>query len=137
MNKRNSMRLLAAALLAGCVLVPVTRAQDNGGPDGPPPARQQDGGGKHRPGGIHIIPPFVMQKLDLTDDQKEQIAALEKETKAKLQKILTADQMKTLESARPPHPGGPGGPGGGPDDGPGPGGPGGPGGGDQGGPPGN
>lgn len=91
------------------------------GPGGPPAE-----GGAGGPRGFHILPPFVMDKLNLTDDQRQQLAALEKETKAKLDKILTDEQKKTLAEARPPRPpqqGGPGG--GGPDDG-GPGGDGGP-----------
>ena len=85
--------------------------------DGPPP--------RPKPG-IHIIPPFAMRKLHLTDDQKEKIADLEKDVKTKLAAILTADQMTTLENARPPRRGGPdgpddmGGPGGGGPDGGGP-----------------
>jgi hypothetical protein len=58
---------------------------------------------------MHLIPPFVQDKLELTDDQKKQIADLEQEVKAKLSKILTPEQMKTLEEARPPRRGGPGG----------------------------
>ncbi len=77
--------------------------------------------------------------MNLTKAQQNRLAKLEKETKAKLYKILTPEQQKTLEEARPPRQGqgGPGagrrGPGGGQgrggpgDDGPG-GGQGGPGG---------
>jgi hypothetical protein len=78
-----------------------------GGPGGPGGMRGQRGPG----GGFHLLPQFVVANLKLTADQKKQIAALEKETKAKLYKILTADQKKTLEQARPPRPG-QGGPGG-------------------------
>ena len=81
------------------------------------------------PGGFHLIPRFAQDQLNLDDDQRKQIAELEAETKAKLAKILTSDQMTTLEQARPPR----GGPGGG---GPGGGGPGGGGGFGPGGPPG-
>jgi hypothetical protein len=75
------------------------------------------------PGGFHLIPRFAEDQLNLTDDQRKQIAELEAQTKGRLEKILSADQMKTLEQARPPR--GPGGarPGGG--GGFGPGGPGG------------
>jgi len=50
-----------------------------------------------------------MQQLKLTDEQKTQIAALEAETKAKLEKILTADQLTQLKNFRPPMRGGMGG----------------------------
>ncbi len=66
------------------------------------------GPGGHR-GGFHLLPPFVMDKLNLTDDQKKALAELEKETKAKLDKILTDEQKKILDRAHPPFPGGPGG----------------------------
>ena len=37
--------------------------------------------------------------MKLTEDQQKQVADLEKETKAKLYKILTPEQQKTLETA--------------------------------------
>ena len=43
-------------------------------------------------------------------EQKTQITALETETKAKLEKILTADQVTQLKNFRPPMRGGMGGP---------------------------
>ena len=100
-----------------------------GGPGGRPgggqggPGMQQGG----QPGGVHLVPRFAEEALKLTDDQKKQIADLEKDMKDKLAKILSPEQMKTLEEARPMR-GGQGGPQGGPG-----GGKGGPGGG-QGGP---
>ena len=125
--------LLALALSASTCLL---TAQDSPAPadaQQPPPAQTS---GSHGPrGGFHLLPPGDAQRLNLTDDQKTQVAALEAETKAKLEKILTAAQMKQLAKMHPPgRPGGQGGPGGGPDgNGPSGGGPGGPGG-DQGGP---
>jgi hypothetical protein len=50
--------------------------------------------------------------MNLTPEQLEKIAELEKETKAKLDKILTPEQIQILEEARPPFPAGPGIPGG-------------------------
>jgi hypothetical protein len=80
-----------------------------------------DGG--PRIGFPHLIPPFAAEKMKLTDDQRKQLDDLAKEVKARLDKILTPEQMKILEEARPPHPdmgpGGPGGPGGRPNGGPG------------------
>ena len=86
-------------------------AQDNTPPgDGPPtsdtqrPQRQDGGGGR---GGFHLLPPRAAEMLKLTDDQKTQLAALEAETKAKLEKILTPAQMTKLKNMRPPmRPGG-------------------------------
>jgi Spy/CpxP family protein refolding chaperone len=109
--------LLALALGAStCLLI----AQDsNQGPDNqPPPGRQggpggPGGGAGHGPGGFHLLPPRAHEQLNLTADQEKQVAALEAEVKAKLEKILTPDQLKQLKQMRPPRrQGGPGGQGG-------------------------
>ena len=126
---KTKVMLLALVLSASTCLL---TAQDT-----PPPADgQQPPAADHGPrgprGGFHLLPPGAEQRLNLTDDQKTQIAALEADTKAKLEKILTPDQMKQLAKMHPPRGrGGPGGSGGGQEGGPG--GSGGPGG-DQGGP---
>jgi len=112
------------AFLAGVALIaspavsqPPGGKDGKGGPGGP--------GGKGMKGGGFkigtVIPPFMVEELKLTDDQKAKLADIEKDLKVKLDKLLTDDQKKMLENARP----GPGGPGG---DKGGPGGPGGPGG---------
>ncbi len=118
--------IMVIAALA--VPAPAQDGPGGGGPGGPP--RRDGPGGRGGPaGGFHLIPPFAIERMKLTDDQKKQLAELEKETKAKLYKILTPEQRKTLETARPPRPrqgGGRRGPGGGPGEGgPGDGGPGG------------
>jgi Spy/CpxP family protein refolding chaperone len=51
-------------------------------PKGPPP----------EPG--TVLPPFAREPLKLTQDQQRQLAELEKDTKAKLTKILSAAQLK-------------------------------------------
>ena len=115
--------------------------RDEGGPGGPQGGPRGPRGAGGPGGGFHLLPRFAVEDLKLTADQKKQVADLEKDTKAKLYKILTSSQKKTLEQARPPRDGqgGPGGGGGqgrgrrGPG-GPGRGGPGGPGGGPEGGP---
>jgi Spy/CpxP family protein refolding chaperone len=119
--------LLALALgTSTCLLT----AQDgNQPPDGQrPPGREGGPGGPGGPGGqggFHLLLPRAQEQLNLTDDQKKQVAALEAEVKAKLEKILTPEQLKQLKEMRPPQrPGGPGGFGGrgGPDGQSGPGG---------------
>ncbi len=62
--------------------------------DGPP-----GGGEGARPEPGTVIPPFVRDQLQLTDDQKKKIADLESDVKGKLKKILTDDQIKTFEEA--------------------------------------
>jgi len=105
--KRFPMAISVAAVLCGAVLVGQPVAKEK--PDGPP-LRQGPGGagGQRAPGGIHLIPRFAEAKLNLTDDQKKQIADLEKDVKDKLGKILSAEQMQMLEE-RGPGAGGPGG----------------------------
>jgi hypothetical protein len=104
-------------------------AQEQGAPPPPgerPPGREGGPAGPGGPGGrggFHLLPPPVQEQLKLTADQQKQVAALEAELKAKLEKILTAEQLKQLQQMRPPpRPGGMGGAG--PDSGQG--GPGGP-----------
>ena len=136
-NYRVSVMALTLGLFASAALVPMVRA-DKAPADNPPPQKPEggpgggggpNGGGPGGPGGgVHVIPRFAVEKLNLTEDQKKQIADLEQEVTAKLEKILTPDQMKTLKEGRPPRRGGGGGGGGG--------GQGGPGGGGQEGPPG-
>jgi Spy/CpxP family protein refolding chaperone len=108
--------LLALALGASTCLL---TAQDNNQlPAGQrPPGREGGPGGvgnaRGGPGGIRLLPPRAQEELNLTDEQKKQIAALEAETKAKLEKILTPEQLEQLKNMRPPmRPGGQGGPGG-------------------------
>lgn len=104
-------KILAAILALGVSAYAAT-AQDNNPPpaDGQQPPAQDGGGpggvgGQHRPdgrGGFHLLPPRAEQRLQLTDDQKKQVAALEAETKAKLEKILTPEQLEKLNHMRPP-----------------------------------
>jgi hypothetical protein len=116
-----------------------------GGPGGGGPGFGGPGGGRG-PGGRgmmpqpgQILPPMLQENLNLTDDQKKQVAELQKDVDAKLAKILSPEQLNQMKQMRQrgggfggPGGGGPGGggPGGG---GPGGGGPGGPGGGGPGG----
>ena len=71
-----------------------TLAQDAGGP---PPG----GPGQGR-GGIHLLPPHAQEQLKLTADQQKQLADLEAEVKAKLEKILTPEQLDQLKQMKPP-----------------------------------
>src|SRR5262249_18170624 len=76
-------------------------ARDGGfpgfGAGGPPFGRPQPG---------TILPPLLRTQLKLTAEQEKQVADLEKETRTKLMKILTEEQKKQLEEARPHGPGG-------------------------------
>ena len=118
--------LLALALGASTCLITAQDANqpsdgqnpppNEGGPGGGGPDGQ--GGGPRGPRGFHILPPRAQEVLKLTADQQKQIADLETEVKAKLEKILTPEQMQQLKQMHPPRrQGGPDGGQGGPDGG--------------------
>lgn len=71
-------------------------------------------GGPTQPG--QLFSPFVQDMLKFSEDQKKQLADIQKEVDARLDKILTEDQKKQLKEAGNRGPGGfgrpPGGPGG-------------------------
>ncbi len=58
-----------------------------GGPGGP-------GFGRFTPG--QVLPPFLVESLRLTDDQRKQIEQLQKDVDARLGQILTDDQKAQL-----------------------------------------
>ena len=70
-----------------------------GGPGGP---RMM--GGMPRPG--EILPGMLRQRLNLTAAQEKQVAELQKEVDARLEKILTAEQRDQLKAIRDRGPGG-------------------------------
>jgi Spy/CpxP family protein refolding chaperone len=52
-------------------------------------------------GGIgQVLPPNMQQRLQLTDEQKKQIEAIQKEVEAKVMKVLTDEQKKQLEGMK-------------------------------------
>ncbi len=83
-----------------------------GGPGFGPPGGGPGGPGMGRPQPGEILPRFLRDRLELSDEQEKQIQALQKEVDAKLAKILTSDQKQQLQEMRQRGPGGPGGPGG-------------------------
>jgi Spy/CpxP family protein refolding chaperone len=74
-----------------------------GGKDGKGPPRFELG---------QIFPPPLEAELNLTAAQQKELDTIKKDLKSKLEKLLTADQKKTVQNFRPRGPGGPGGPGG-------------------------
>ena len=103
------------ALAAGALLI-VSQgvSQPPGGKEGKGPP---DRGGPPRFELGQLLPPPLVEELKLTAEQKKELDAIQKDVKARLDKLLTAEQKKMVESFRPR--GGPGGPGGrgGPDGG--------------------
>ncbi len=103
----------SALIVALALALPAlsTLGQDQGGQPpagGPPPGLEGGGLGGPPPGvqpgapGFHIVPPPIAQQLNLTADQQKQLADLEAETKAKLEAILTPEQLEKLKQMRPP-----------------------------------
>src|SRR5690606_33873373 len=71
-----------------------------GGPDeferGPRPRFPGAGGPPH------FLPPHMHDQLDLSDEQLKQMADLHKETRDKLEKILTEEQREKMKEFGPP-----------------------------------
>lgn len=63
------------------------------GPGGPPPFAAM-------PQTVQVLPAAVRQRAKLTDDQKKQLEALQKEVEGSLDKLLTEDQRKELKQLR-------------------------------------
>jgi outer membrane protein assembly factor BamB len=63
-----------------------------GGPGGGP-----GGGAFGPPQPGQILPPFLQDRLSLTDDQKKQVKELQKDVDDQLSKLLTDEQQKTLK----------------------------------------
>src|SRR5437763_9252935 len=83
-----------------------------GGPDGRGPGRPGGPGGRG-PGGFggppqpgQVLPGFLQDELKLTDEQKKQVAELQKDVDTRLEKILTAEQTRQLKEMRERGPGG-------------------------------
>src|SRR5437762_11987040 len=101
------MRLRVAGLALGLAAVFVVTACSQP-PDGQPPKGKKDGFGRGKNGGPprfelgRILPPFARDQLNLTAEQQQQLDALEREVKERLQKILTEKQLEQLKELRPP-----------------------------------
>ena len=89
----------------------------HGGPEGQrgPEERRGPGGpggpeGRRAPGGERGVPPrpgvvlpdFIVQSLGLSDEQKDKLAALQKEVDTELAAILTDEQKQEMENHQPP-----------------------------------
>ncbi len=87
-------------------------------PEGRPGARPEGRPGEGRPGAPggfgrggmmqpgQVLPPFLVEILKLSEDQKKELAKIQKETEEKLDKLLTDDQKKQLKDMRERGPGG-------------------------------
>lgn len=96
------IKTLALALALGAPVCLLTAQDDPAGPVGP---------GRPPRGGFHVLPPLAYAELGLTPDQQKQIADIESQLKAQMEKLLTLAQLQQLKQMRPPQrPGGPGDP---------------------------
>ncbi len=126
---RMAMLLMVAGGLTTMALWGPAQPPGEGGPGedqkGPPPKGQKGskegkgskgdgkfGGAKGKGKGFQpgtVIPPHIVEDLDLTEEQSGAIKELEKEVRGRLEKILKPEQIQKIRDARPPM-GGPGGP---------------------------
>ena len=73
-------------------------AQNQGAP---PPSTDSPAHNKgDKKGEFTIIPPRVLSKLNLTDDQQKQLESLNSEVRSKIETILTSDQLAQLRQLR-------------------------------------
>lgn len=65
------------------------------------PGAKRPGAPEGRPGaGISGIPPFALEKLKLTEEQKKKLAEIQKDTDARIAGVLTEEQKKQLEELK-------------------------------------
>ena len=101
------IKIILLALALGVSTCFLTAQDPSPSPSGQRPQGRE---GAPRQGGFHVLPPRALQQLNLTADQQKQVADLEAEVKAKIEQILTPEQLEQLKQMRPPQrPGGPGG----------------------------
>ncbi len=72
-----------------------------------PPDKKEKGQKKDKKGPPRyelgeLFPPFVRDGLELTKDQEDKIADLEKDVRAKLLKILTKEQVERVQDMKGP-----------------------------------
>lgn len=101
------MKIGCNRVILGVAVLTFVQSIAWGQPPGPPGGRPNRGGPPRFELG-KVLPPFVMEELQLTREQQKQLADLEKEVKERLTKILSAEQRKQIETMQPRGPGGPG-----------------------------
>ena len=112
-------KILLLTVVLGTSTCLLTAQEGNPPPEGqrPPGAEARRAGLGAERRGPQLMPPRVAEQLDLSPEQREQVAKLEAEVKAKMEKILSPDQLEQMKQMRPPlmegapaRIGGPGGP---------------------------
>lgn len=122
------MRALAAVMFVGATLAVASlsaaqppdekkdekKGERKGGKGGFPGGPGGKGGFGFGPPPVgQVLPPFIQEQLKLTDAQKKELEALQRDVDARVEKLLTDEQRKALKELKERGPGrGPGGPGG-------------------------
>jgi Spy/CpxP family protein refolding chaperone len=99
MNHQNWLKF-SVLFFAGVLAMPLSATQP-GNPPGGTPGGPPGGFGPFqlpRPG--EILPGFLQDQLKLTVEQKKKLGELQKDVEAKLAKLLTAEQKKSLDEIR-------------------------------------
>jgi Spy/CpxP family protein refolding chaperone len=108
---------LAAFAMAAAVVLSLSAAgqptEQKGGKSGKGGFPGGPGGFGMRPQPGQILPSFIQDRLKLTDDQKKQVADLQKDVDSKIDKLLTDEQRAEFKKIKEQGPGFGGGPGGG------------------------
>jgi hypothetical protein len=76
----------------------------DGGPGGGPGFGRGGRGGFGPPQSGQVLPVFMMERLNLTVDQRARIQALQKDVDARLDSILTAEQKQMMKQGGGPPP---------------------------------
>ena len=74
------------------------------GPGGGPGGRAGSRGGFGPPQAGQVMPPFMMDRLNLSDEQRAKLQALQKQVDAQLDSILTAEQRQQMKQGGGPGP---------------------------------
>ena len=112
---RRRARILFTTLgVAGVIMVVISTTHAQPGP-GERKDEKKDFGpkGKGPPPKFElgrVLPPFLREELNLTEEQSRQIQDLEQSVKQKLESILTREQLQRVSEFRPKGPKGPKGP---------------------------
>ena len=94
MKRKNSVVPLMVILMMGLRIAGQVRGAEE--PGNPPPPRER--------GGVHLLPRGAEDQLNLTAEQRKQLAEVEEDAKVRINKILTSEQRDRLAHLRPPAP---------------------------------
>ena len=91
------IRLILLAAIVGTAMTGLAISQAPERREPAPPGDSPGAGPQFR-----VLPPFAQRELQLTPEQQKQVEALEADIQAKMQKILTPEQLKQWSERRGP-----------------------------------